>query len=695
MRALVTAIALFFCDFLGRAESAATIELNTNSNLGVALSNAPNGTLIRIPAGIYPVVPSKVLSNGVGGINLFNKTNITIEGVPGATIIDGTSALGEIIYLTNSSHVTLRGLTIKGLVVTNYTLVSAIGHVWASLSMYAVDNITVENCRFIDGHDHGIHDMGAQQNWNTISTNNIVIRGNYFDNFGSARTNEVVVVDGTAIVPTGWTVIENEFRNCLRCIEPYSESDSVPNPFFNCVIRSNRMINTIDSAILTAGSTNGNQLLIEGNYIYNDPGYTRRGSNMYPGFGIELNDGHGHTIRGNQLINVAHTGIAIGGSARHVTDVLIESNVIENTDARNQGFGISAIAANGAEVRGLMIRNNRIRRAKNHSIYLLSTRDSVVEGNTIIDSTVLPGAAIKLSTYQGSSNSNVLIASNFISDATSKMTYGIEVTTNNHSIRVEDNCIEGATIYPIGNQAGSEVIFASRGFNCPAMPVKLKINEWLAFNSGILIDPADQDPDSCFEFHNAEEFSIDLSGYYLTDDISLPLKFGIPALRQCIVPPNGFLTVWADNETQQNTDTSPGLHANFVLNRAGGIIGLSAADATVIDSVIYGTQLPDVSEGFHPDASLERVYMSPPSLGGTNRINEVPTIVGTELIGSAMIITFVSKRGAKYQIVSNSSLDASPWTAIGGVIEAISTLTRVTNSVTRNDGMFFKVAIVP
>lgn len=676
-------------------EAMEVLELDPSTDLAVALSNAPDNSLIRLTAGRFPVLPSKVLSNGLGAINIFSKSNLTIEGVPGLTIIDGSSAVGEVLYLTNSSHITMRGVTVVGKVVTNYTLLSGIGHVWGSFAMYAVDNVTVENCRFIDGHDHGIHDLGAQAGWNTISTNNILIRSNYFDNFGSGRTNEVITTDGTAIVPTGWTVEENEFQNCLRCVEPFSESDSIPNPFFNCIIRSNRMINTLDSAILTAGSTNGNRLVIEGNYFFNDPGYSRRGSNMVPGIAILLNDGHDHVIRGNRIINAPFNGIAIGGSPHHTTGVLIESNIIENIDAGSQGFGIFAIAAGTAEVRNLVIRNNTISRAKNYAIFLLSTRDALVTGNTIRNPSVAGGPAIKLSTFNNSSNVNIVIVSNIISDTTSKMTHGIEVTTNNHAIRAVENCIEGATIHPIGNQAGAELVYASRGLQCAASPLNVRINEWLADNSGVLFDPADLDPDDCFELHNAESFSVDLSGYFLTDDADDPLKSGIPSLSQSVVPPGGFLTVWADNEPHQNSDTATDLHAGFHLKQTGGTVSLRAADASVIHSVTYAAQIPNVSEGLQPGSASERIHMSPPSPGGTNRSNNDPTIVGAEGTDSIVTITFISKEGTNYQIVSSQSPDASQWTPLGEPVNADTTLTRITNPVTGGTKMFFRVAALP
>ncbi len=53
-----------------------------------------------------------------------------------------------------------------------------------------------------------------------------------------------------------------------------------------------------------------------------------------------------------------------------------------------------------------------------------------------------------------------------------------------------------------------------------------------------------------------------------------------------IIPPQGYLLVWADNETGQNLSLGvprPDMHVNFALSLGGEAIGLFAADGTQID----------------------------------------------------------------------------------------------------------------
>ncbi len=669
-------------------------EIGPETDLPTVLSNAPNQSIIRLAPGIYPVVPALIFNGGLGGINFFSKTNVTIEGAGESTIIDGTSAIGEVFHMTNCSGITLRGITMRGRVETNYTLISGVGHVWGSFSIYASEKITVEQCRFVDGHDHGIHDVGAQPYWDVISTNDIVIRNNYFENFGSARTNEVVRVDGTAIVPTGWLVEGNEFRDCLRCVEPYSESDSNPNLFYNCVIRSNTMINTLDAAILTAGSTNGQNLLIDGNYIYNDPGYARRGTNVHADFtGINLNAGHGHIIRGNTILEAGYIGISIGGGALSTGDILMESNVIESIDAQSQGFGIFVHASDGLPVPNVTIRYNSIRQTMNYGMYLRSLRNSLIESNSIDDVCIVPGAAIKLDTDDFGYNSNVVIRANRITRSSGNMLSGIHVTAGNKYIRVEDNCIEGVLDTPIDNEAGSEMVFASRGALCAATPVSIRINEWMADNEGIIVDPWDGKSCDWFELKNYGTSAINLSGYYLTDALSDKYKFQIPMQRPYVIPAQGLLVIWADGEEGQN-DLSSDIHAGFKLAKSSGDIGVFAGDGTQIDAVTYGAQTNNVSEGFSPTNPAVRIFMLAPSPGFENSTVPPPRINSLSVTDSTLTVHFDTESGSTYRLEGNSQLGNSGWATLVDGVEAVAPATTVSVTLGASRYQFFRVVLI-
>jgi hypothetical protein len=79
-----------------------------------------------------------------------------------------------------------------------------------------------------------------------------------------------------------------------------------------------------------------------------------------------------------------------------------------------------------------------------------------------------------------------------------------------------------------------------------------------------------------------------------------------------IIPPQGYLLVWADNEINQNLSAGvprADLHVNFALSLGGEAIGLFAADGTQIDRVTFSQQTNDVSEGRFPDGDPSRYFM--------------------------------------------------------------------------------------
>src|SRR6266700_3804748 len=153
----------------------------------------------------------------------------------------------------------------------------------------------------------------------------------------------------------------------------------------------------------------------------------------------------------------------------------------------------------------------------------------------------------------------------------------------------------------------------------PATPVV--INEWMAANTATLPDPADGKFDDWFELSNAGGAPVDLTDYTLTDDSTNTAKFVIPSGYS--VPAGGYLLVWADKETFQNTNTRPDLHVSFHLNKAGEFIGLYAPNGTNVDAVSFGPQTNDISQGRWPDGN------SPPFVLMTTPTPRAPNVYGT------------------------------------------------------------------
>lgn len=145
--------------------------------------------------------------------------------------------------------------------------------------------------------------------------------------------------------------------------------------------------------------------------------------------------------------------------------------------------------------------------------------------------------------------------------------------------------------------------------------LSVTINEWMASNTNTIVNPVTEKYDDWFELYNSSSNAADISGYYLTDNLTNQTKFEISA--NTIIPANGFLLVWADKKSATGTTN---LHANFKLSKLGGSIGLFAPDGTAIDYVNYGQQTANISMGRYPDGSSTITTLAEPT-PGTNNVN--------------------------------------------------------------------------
>ncbi len=158
-------------------------------------------------------------------------------------------------------------------------------------------------------------------------------------------------------------------------------------------------------------------------------------------------------------------------------------------------------------------------------------------------------------------------------------------------------------------------------------PLGVRINEWMADNSYTLMDSIDGGYEDWFELYNPGDAAVDIGGYFLTDDLADPFQFEVPVGGKYTIPPYGYLLVWADNDPEQNDLDPSTLHVNFALSKGGDAIALVAADGTVIDSVIFGVQTNDVSEGRIPDGESAVAAMDPATPGQANQVaNSAPAL---------------------------------------------------------------------
>lgn len=121
------------------------------------------------------------------------------------------------------------------------------------------------------------------------------------------------------------------------------------------------------------------------------------------------------------------------------------------------------------------------------------------------------------------------------------------------------------------------------------------INEFMATNTGIIKDEAEETED-WIELYNNTDQEIDLSGYNLTDNPDNLTKFTFG--EGIKIKAKDYLIVWADEDQSQGP-----LHANFKLSAGGESIILLDKNMTILDQVTFGAQTTNQSAARKPNGT--------------------------------------------------------------------------------------------
>lgn len=132
---------------------------------------------------------------------------------------------------------------------------------------------------------------------------------------------------------------------------------------------------------------------------------------------------------------------------------------------------------------------------------------------------------------------------------------------------------------------------------------KLFINEVLSSNTNDTIDEFNEF-DDWIELYNASDLDVDLTSYYLSDDLQDLTKWqiGNGITSNTIIASRSYYLSWADGSPLQGKD-----HANFKVNVNGETIYLSTveqSDTIIIDKVIVPKLATDVSFGREIDGAI-------------------------------------------------------------------------------------------
>jgi len=235
------------------------------------------------------------------------------------------------------------------------------------------------------------------------------------------------------------------------------------------------------------------------------------------------------------------------------------------------------------------------------------------------------------------------------------------------------------------------------GSNNPAAPpVPVRINEWMAANANAVADPADGDFEDWFELYNPTTNVVNLAGYTLTDTLGDPDKYTIPA--GITIAPGGFLLVWADEESEQ-TATNGDLHVNFRLDAdPGEMIRLYHSSGQVVDTVTFGMQTNDVTQGRWPDGQpAPYFFMTTPTPGAPNVVPTPPEIriVNIMMGPNAVTLTWSAQAGQSYRVQFKNDLGETDWNDLAGDVTAVgANASKTDSSVGGVVQRFYRIIIV-
>lgn len=136
------------------------------------------------------------------------------------------------------------------------------------------------------------------------------------------------------------------------------------------------------------------------------------------------------------------------------------------------------------------------------------------------------------------------------------------------------------------------------------------INEFMASNTST-IATEEGDYSDWIELYNPGDEDVDLAGWTITDDLSVPTKH---VLLSQTVPAGGFLILWADDD-EEELGTG---HLGFHLSVDGESIGLYREDGSASDTLEYDPQAEDLSSARVPDGSTNWVITDEPTPGESN-----------------------------------------------------------------------------
>lgn len=186
----------------------------------------------------------------------------------------------------------------------------------------------------------------------------------------------------------------------------------------------------------------------------------------------------------------------------------------------------------------------------------------------------------------------------------------------------------------------------------------LYINEFMASNASVCYDENGVYSD-WIELYNANDTALDISGFYISDDLTKPMKYAFP--EGTTIEAHGCLLVFCSKT--ETVEGSNEIHAPFGLLTYKEDVVLSMPTGAIIDSYSYSEQTTDVSMARTPDGTGDFVPCSKPSPGFPNT-DEGYNQAAAKYAFAPSDIYISEMMGANYAFLKQSNGDFPDWLEI-------------------------------
>lgn len=145
----------------------------------------------------------------------------------------------------------------------------------------------------------------------------------------------------------------------------------------------------------------------------------------------------------------------------------------------------------------------------------------------------------------------------------------------------------------------------------------LVINEFMAGNDITFADNYGE-YDDWVEIYNRDVKPVWLGDKYLSDDTQNPSRWLMP---DSTLVPGAFILIWTDGQNGQGP-----IHANFKLKKSGEEIGIYQSperNSLIIDYLVFGSQMDDISYGRTSDGGSAWMLFSVSTPGYSNTLTSI------------------------------------------------------------------------